>query len=190
MRIIAGEARGKTLATPTDRTARPPLDRIRESVFAILADGFVNGNVIDLFSGVGAFGLEAVSRGARNATFVERDPRYAALIEENIARLSFDSRCTVLRGDALREPDLDVLQAGSVSLVLMDPPFDLFRGDSSGAAPVFERVQAIRENPAVAVDGRIVLRLPTKFYGDIPITPDDERRYGASRVLFLSSNHS
>ena len=82
MRIIAGSARGKKLIAPRDRSIRPALDRIRESLFSIIGPRVESVRVLDLFSGTGAFGLEALSRGARHVTFVDRSPDAIACISD------------------------------------------------------------------------------------------------------------
>ena len=102
MRIIAGEARGKKLLGPRDDSIRPALDRIRESLFSVLDDAFENGLVLDLFAGVGAFGLEALSRGAREVVFVENAPASLEVLNENIRLLGAEAQSRVVRADALK----------------------------------------------------------------------------------------
>src|SRR2546422_4878742 len=102
MRIIGGEARGRPIRTPAGRETRPALDRVRESVFAILGERLEGASVLDLFAGAGGFGLEAVSRGAHRVVFVERDPAALRVLERNIRDLGFGGRAEVVKGDALR----------------------------------------------------------------------------------------
>ena len=100
MRIIGGEYRSRLIAMPKGTEIRPTQDRVRESVFNILAD--VNGKkILDLFAGSGAYGLEALSRGAGHATFVENNSRCLATIESNVEALGIpESKCKVLRSSA------------------------------------------------------------------------------------------
>ena len=123
MRIIAGEAKGKKLAPPSDDSIRPALDRIRESVFATLEGSFENGKVLDLFAGVGSLGLEAISRGARRAVFVDQAKRSLSILKKNIEFLGFTSRCEVIAANALEQPDILALEPESYALIFMDPPY-------------------------------------------------------------------
>src|SRR4029450_4259634 len=97
MRIIGGEAPGRKPAPPKDRATRPLLDRIRESIFSSLEGSFEGRRVLDLFAGTGSFGLEAVSRGARQAVFVENGAAALAVLNRNIETLGFGSRTEVIR---------------------------------------------------------------------------------------------
>lgn len=123
IRIIAGELRGRRLKVPAGNDVRPTADRVREALFDILGDTVVGARVLDLFAGSGALGIEALSRGARGASFVERDRRALAALGENLERLGLGARSTVLRGDALAR-----LSGGSqgdgFDLVLADPPYE------------------------------------------------------------------
>jgi 16S rRNA (guanine966-N2)-methyltransferase len=104
LRVIGGEARGRRLEQPPRDTTRPLTDRAREALFNILGPGLRDGRVADLFAGSGAVGIEALSRHAAHATFVERDGEAAAVIEQNLATVGFGDRASVVRGDALAWP--------------------------------------------------------------------------------------
>ena len=118
MRIIAGTHRGHRIAAPKGRETRPTSDRVRENAFNLI--GPVDGaEVLDLFAGSGAMGLEALSRGAAHATFVESDRDAARTIDANLDKLGF--RATVLRMDAVRALQQERRR---YDLVLCDPPYD------------------------------------------------------------------
>lgn len=127
MRVVGGEARGRRLRAPAGRSTRPTSDRVREAIFAILGslpadcDVVVEGAIVaDLFAGSGALGIEALSRGARHATFVDADRQAVRTIAENLAALDLQgSRATVVREDVLRW----LAAAGSTDVVLCDPPY-------------------------------------------------------------------
>ncbi len=186
MRIIAGEARGKKLAGPRDDSIRPALDRIRESLFSILGDCFEKRLVLDLFAGVGAFGLEALSRGARRAVFVDREERSLSILRRNIDHLGFAPRARVICGDALREPDLEV-EPDRYALIFMDPPFAVFdSGEATGK--VLQRLKELVESHALEDGGTFCLRHPSRWRGDFPLEPLLTKKYGESTVrLFRSS---
>ena len=132
MRIIAGEWRGRPIDAPAGQTTRPTADRARETLFSMLASRlgpFDDLRVADLFAGSGALGLEALSRGAASATFVESDRRAVAAIKHNAARLGADERVHVFGGSALALPRSDPFD-----LIFADPPYAPGSGSAAVAA--------------------------------------------------------
>jgi len=122
VRIIAGEWRGRRLAAPAGRSTRPTTDRAREAWMSIIQPVIVGARVLDLFAGSGALGLEALSRGAREATFVENDPRALAALRKNIEALGAENRATIVRTDAVRF--VKTLAAGAFDVAFADPPYE------------------------------------------------------------------
>ena len=121
MRIIAGEWRGRALEAPPGRSTRPTADRVRETLFAMLGSRlgtFGDLRVADLFAGSGALGLEALSRSAAHATFVESDPAAAAVIRRNAEKLGAMERVHILGSSALALP-----RSEPFDLVFADPPY-------------------------------------------------------------------
>jgi 16S rRNA (guanine966-N2)-methyltransferase len=118
MRVVAGSARGRKLAAPPGAGTRPTSDRVREAVFSMLAslDAVADRAVVDLFAGSGALGIEALSRGATHATFVENDRRALEVIEANLKATGLEAQATVVRGDA-------TTFTAVADLVLADPPY-------------------------------------------------------------------
>ena len=138
MRVVGGEFRGRKLASPHSPDVRPTSDRLRQTLFDILAHGYadslVGARVLDLFAGTGALGIEALSRGAEFALFVEADIAARGLIRTNIESLALTGRTRVFRRDARRLGD-----AGGIApfdLVLADPPYDRGLGQAALAAAV------------------------------------------------------
>ena len=123
MRVIAGAFKGRRLKAPAWDGVRPTSDKLRETLFNILAPRITGARVLDLYAGTGAVGIEALSRGAAHVTFVERDRRAAALIAANLAICGVEQSYTIECGDAAaalrRMPEVD-----SFDLVLLDPPYD------------------------------------------------------------------
>lgn len=123
MRVVAGRYGGRRLTAPKGRTTRPTSDRVREALFALLGD--VEGvRVLDLFAGTGALGIEAISRGARQAVFVERDQRAIEALQANLAALGLAGEQAQLR----REDAAEALRTSrkreeTYDLVLIDPPY-------------------------------------------------------------------
>ena len=182
MRIIAGKHRHRVLLAPEGNATRPTSDRARESVFDILAhgrfseqDACLDAMVLDAFAGTGAFGLEALSRGARHASFIERDRNARAALQQNIAALGETAHAAIVNGDATRPPRA----TGACSLVFLDPPY----GETL-AAPA---LAALTQSGWIAKEALIVVEIAAKEDLEIPdkFEPLDERRYGAAKFVFL-----
>jgi 16S rRNA (guanine966-N2)-methyltransferase len=171
MRIIAGSHRGHTIHAPRGRDTRPTSDRVRENVFNIL--GPVDGaNVLDLYAGSGAMGLEALSRGASRAVFVERDGEAIRAIERNLDKLRLSA--TVLRQDAMTALAAEAGAGRKYDLVLVDPPYEMY----SDIEP-----QLARYVPAVlAEDGVVVVETDVRTEPALPLTERTSRKYGAARI--------
>ena len=121
MRVVAGTARGRIIDAPAGRSTRPTSDRVRESIFNALGslDAVVDATVVDLFAGSGAMGIEALSRGAAHATFVESDRGAVGVIEANLDRCGFGDRATVVAGTVERFLE----RQRAFDLALVDPPY-------------------------------------------------------------------
>ena len=121
LRIIAGSLKGRKLSTPTWDGLRPTSDKLRETLFNVVAARVGEARVLDGFAGTGAVGIEALSRGAAHVTLVESDPRAVRLIERNLEHCAVTDRYAIIRArfaDAARR-----LQPGSFELVFLDPPY-------------------------------------------------------------------
>jgi 16S rRNA (guanine966-N2)-methyltransferase len=123
MRVIAGSLKGRRLKAPTWDGLRPTSDKLRETLFNILAPRIEGARVLDGFAGTGAVGIEAISRGAAEVTFVENDRRAVALIAENLAACGVEGGYTIHRGDTATV--LPGLGASAFDLILLDPPYDI-----------------------------------------------------------------
>ena len=122
MRVIAGSAGGVMLAAPRDRHTRPISDRIKEALFGILGAKVSGARVLDLYAGSGAIGIEALSRGAERATFVERGAPAITALRANLARTRLADRAAVITGGV--KPFLDRDGARGHDLAILDPPYD------------------------------------------------------------------
>jgi 16S rRNA (guanine966-N2)-methyltransferase len=150
MRIIAGTLKGRRLAAPTWEGLRPTSDKLRETLFNVIANRMENARFLDGFAGTGAVGLEALSRGAAHVTFIEHDPRACRLIEQNAARCGVTGGYIIVRGgfgnggpggqkkrgeSARRSPSGPLGQLGPFDVIFLDPPYaDPVIGDAMGAA--------------------------------------------------------
>ena len=123
MRIIAGTNKGRTLKAPKWDGLRPTSDKLRETLFNIIAPHIDGARVLDVFAGTGAIALEALSRGASAATCIEHDRRAALLIEENRERCGESKRCVIIR-DAVERALSKPVTGGPFDIVVLDPPYD------------------------------------------------------------------
>jgi len=172
MRIVAGSRKGARILAPRGLDTRPTGDRVREAAFNLI--GPVDGaDVLDLFAGSGAMGLEALSRGAATVTFVESDPDAAATIVRNLDKLRLTG-ATVLREDALRRLAADGAAGRRYDLVLVDPPYRMLAGLLSPLATYLP--------PVVAPDGLVVLESDAREEPELPLPKRTSRRYGSARL--------
>jgi 16S rRNA (guanine966-N2)-methyltransferase len=123
MRVIAGTLKGRPLATPRWPGLRPTSDKLRETLFNVLAPRISGASVLDGCAGTGAIGIEALSRGAAHVTFVDQDPRATALIAENLRRCGLTDRYAVVRG-TLPSAARTRLATRRFDLIVLDPPYD------------------------------------------------------------------
>lgn len=139
MRIVAGEFKGRRLRAPEGRATRPTTDRVREALFSalcsLLGPDLGEASVLDPFAGSGALGLEALSRGASSATFVDNDRRALTALKANVAELGAGARSTILAGEALAVARRQSLPGAPFSLLLLDPPY---RIDATEVARLLE----------------------------------------------------
>jgi 16S rRNA (guanine966-N2)-methyltransferase len=176
MRIIAGAWRGRPLVAPPGQSTRPTADRVRETLFSMLASrlgSFEGLRIADLFAGSGALGFEALSRGAASATFVENDQAAAGAIRANAEKLDATDRVRIVNGSALFLPKSDPFD-----LVFADPPY----APGSGSAAI----EAVTRAGWIAPDGWICIEAAR---GDRvepgKLTVDTERDVGRARLTLL-----
>ena len=183
MRIVAGRHRGRRLLAPPGETVRPTSDRAREALFNILSHGnlaaeripFAETAVLDAFAGTGALGLEALSRGAAEAVFIERDRDALVILRNNIEALGEGARARIVPGDATHPPRAYT----ACAVAFLDPPYR-----SGLAAPA---LMALAAAGWFAPDALAVVELAARedFTPPAGFTFLDERVYGAARLVFL-----
>ena len=149
MRVITGKARGIQLKTPEGMQTRPTADRVKEALFSIIHFEIPGANVLDLFGGTGQLGIEALSRGANRAVFVDSQEQACKLIKENLNRTKFSANAQVVRSDYLQY--LDRCRE-KFNIILLDPPY----------AEVFleTALKRITEIDILETDGIIVAERP------------------------------
>ncbi|MGI8983921.1 MAG: 16S rRNA (guanine(966)-N(2))-methyltransferase RsmD [Acidimicrobiales bacterium] len=168
MRVVAGLAGGRRLQAPAGRKVRPTSERVREALFNALGsmDAIAGASVLDLFAGSGALGIEALSRGAASATFVEADARAVAAVKANLLATGLGERARVVQSDVVRF--LSHPPPAPVDLAFADPPYAF-----SGWADVLDRLPAA----LVAVEARSHLDLGPAW------RPVRSKRYGDTVII-------
>lgn len=179
MRIIAGEWRGRPLQAPAGQGTRPTADRTRETLFSMLASrlgSFEGLRVADLYAGSGALGLEALSRGAAHATFVENHPAALAAIRSNLLTLKANDRAEVRPLSATK-----LAQAQPFDLVFADPPYDACSGASV--------VEAVRSANWLAPGGWLAIETEARSAVDPGgWVVEAERRVGRARLTLIRAS--
>lgn len=124
MRVIGGEYRGRRLRTAEGRAVRPTSDRLRETLFNILSPGILNRAFLDVCAGSGAVGIEALSRGAGHATFIDRSRSACSIIRQNLESLGLEDRATIINRDAAVALKRLSVESRKFDIVFVDPPYD------------------------------------------------------------------
>lgn len=182
MRVISGTLKGRRLVAPGGMATRPTADRIKESVFNILATDVHDKRVLDLFAGTGALGIEALSRGAVFAAFIDQANTALSAIRQNIRTLGLEDRTRVIRWNLLKNINcLGSLQQ-TFDLVFMDPPYE--------AGAVAPTLTALAECPALAPGARLVVEHSVCESIPFPMKSlalSDQRRFGKTLVSFMET---
>jgi len=181
LRIVAGRHRGRRLAAPEGLTTRPTSERVRQALFDMLwhapwagREAVEGARVLDAFAGTGALGLEALSRGAAHAVFIESDRAALAALRANVATLGELDRARVIQGDATRPPPADAPSA----LIFLDPPY--------AKALVPRALAALGAANWIAPDALVVAEAGKAEAPDLPGDEQvAERAHGAAKLLVL-----
>lgn len=182
MRVISGAAKGRTLKSPGEAT-RPITDRVKESLFDILRNRVADANVLDLFAGAGSVGIEALSRGARAATFVELDREALRALRKNLALTRLAERARVVRLDVFK-----FIRQGTTErydLIYVAPPqyHSLWS----------ETVELLDHREFLSADGLVVAQIHPKEYHPLRLEHlelTDQRKYGSTMLCFFRGKES
>lgn len=178
MRVIAGTARSLRLKTPDGRDTRPTTDRIKETLFNMLQPYLGGALFVDLFSGSGGIGIEALSRGARHAYFVENEKKALSCIQENLQFTRLMDQATVLKADVLSA--LYGIHEKEADIVFMDPPYDC--GHEGRVLAVLKELPWVTENTLIVME----TSLQTDIFGleSLGFSIEKEKRYKTNRHVF------
>ncbi len=179
MRVISGKLKGKRLFTPKGLELRPTSDRVKEAIFNILQNSIENRVVLDLFAGTGALGIEALSRGAKSAVFLEASSRSLAVLRKNIEACKLEAQAEVLALEVPRGIQALSRRGDSFHLVFLDPPY------ARGLARI--ALEALSEGEILAPGARIIAEhSPAEDLDSIShLEQVDRRKYGSTLVSFF-----
>ena len=183
MRIISGNYKGKKLFTPKDKLTRPLKDAVKESIFNILEHSnlikfkLYNSNILDLFSGVGNFGLECISRNSKHVTFFENYLPALKILKKNIQTLNCSNKIKIIENDIFALDKLD-LNIKNYEFIFLDPPFKEYRIQS--LLEIIKNKKILKKNGTLLIhrDKKILDKFPEEF--KILIT----KNYGRSKIFF------
>ena len=182
MRVIAGIAKGRKLKAPNTPATRPILDRVKTALFDTLAGDVVDARVLDLFAGAGQVGIEALSRGAASATFIELSAPVAQIVRENLAHTRLDAHAEVIRADAFSFLRTARAQGRIYDLVYVAPP--QYQGMAA------QTLAALDREPLTEPGGLVITQTHPRERADFAglalsrLRRYDERVYGATLLLF------
>lgn len=182
MRVISGKARGKKLVSLDGQNTRPTLDRVKEALFNIIQFKIIDTNVLDLFAGSGALGIEALSRGANSATFCDKVPDAVRIIKTNIENTHNKEKSIVINKDYSLALNSLSKQNKKFDIIFLDPPYKTDLG--------IKAVETILELNILAKNGIIVLETDDeekikKIEGIKGIEVFDKRKYGIVLLIFI-----
>ena len=187
MRIISGNSKGKKILEPKDSATRPLKDLTKESIFNILIHSnkfnitLQNSNILDLFSGVGSFGLECLSRGARQVTFIENYKNVLQILKKNITNLGFHESSLIIEKNIISDLIFGNIKK-KFEVIFLDPPYKEKKLKSI--------LDSIIEFNILNDDGIIIIHRHKKEEDEFPekFTIIEEKTYGISRVIFGNSS--
>ena len=180
MRVIGGSRKGKTLKAPAGNDTRPTSDKVREALFDILSDSFVESDFLDIFAGAGAVGIEALSRGAARAVFIEHSRPAASIIRKNLESCEMADRSSVIVADyrgALRSLSRGDYEFGCV---FADPPYAF--DDHAGLFDAIMSSGLVRPDASLVLEVSAKKTLADSFAG---VVKTKTRRYGDSCLCFF-----
>jgi len=183
MRIISGELKGRKIFEPPDRTTRPLKDLVKESIFNIVMHSnkisidLKNSNILDLFSGVGSFGIEALSRGSKYVTFIENYTEVLQILRKNIQKLNLDNKCEIFSEDIINMLNFKKLNK-KFELIFLDPPFN--------EKNINKILLKIYDSKILKKNGILIIH--RKINTNDKLIPKfniiEEKNYGLSKIMF------
>jgi len=177
MRVVSGIAGGRKLKEPEGDMIRPTTDQVKESIFNIIQFDIEGRRVLDLFAGTGQLGIEALSRGAKSAVFVDENKTAIALVRENLKRTGLEERASVVQAESINF----LRRCGKFDLILLDPPYDTFLLEK--ALEMIEQFDILTEGGIIISESRVD---STEIELKAPYVLRKNYRYGKIRISVYS----
>ena len=181
MRVISGNLKGKKLYSVLGKTVRPTSDRLRESIFNILSFHVKQAIVLDMFSGTGALGIEALSRGAESAVFIDIHNKALSVIKLNIKACKLENKTKVIKWDIIKNLNCIKSNKAAFNLIFIDPPYN-----KSFLQPTLHNLRkagCVKKGACLIVEHSLLEPIPLDFP---EYELQDQRKYGKTLVSFLS----
>lgn len=179
MRVIAGTARSLPLKAPQGLDVRPTTDKIKETLFNMLHWDLPGSIFLDLYSGSGGIGIEALSRGAKKAYFVDNSPKAVSCIQDNLAFTKMADRAVVLKQGVCSA--LAYIQEKQVDIIFMDPPYRL--DEEKEALAILSRMSYVTEETLIVVEAAI--ETDFSYLSELGFAVKKEKRYKTNKHMFL-----
>ena len=180
MRVIAGTARSLPLKTPEGLDTRPTQDRIKETLFNVLQNDVPGAVFVDLFSGSGGIGIEALSRGAKKAYFIDNSPKSYACIQENLVFTKLADKSIILKQDAVSA--LTSIYEKEVDIIFMDPPYD--QEHEKRVLSVLRGMKYVTEDTLIIVEA--ALKTDFDYLEDLGFQMLKEKKYKTNKHVYIS----
>lgn len=178
MRVIAGEHRGRRLTAVPGKGTRPTTDKVKESIFNMIGPYFDGGWALDLYAGTGSLGIEALSRGAERAVFVERDARAFSVVQQNVSACRLDNQAELYKNDANRALRVLAKRGLAFDLVFLDPPYA--HQNITGEMELMQELKLLADGAWIVAEHDVDITLPeavghcvqhrAAIYGDTAVT--------------------
>lgn len=182
MRVITGTAKGRRLKAPKGMETRPTSDRIKEALFNIIGTKVINVNFLDLFAGTGAIGIEALSRGAHKAVFVEKNPKTTRIIRENLESTSLSERAFIMAQEADKALETLSLKGERFGMIFIDPPY--LKGLEKESLAIIDRRNLLDPGGLIITESSKLDNMPEEIGG---IKLFRQERYGDTVLSFYQS---
>ena len=181
MKVISGNLKGRKLTVPRGHKVRPTGARVKEALFSIIGQSIIGADVLDLFSGTGNIGIEALSRGANSSLFIENDPKTLLILEKNIRELSLSERSKVIKLDVSRGLKLLHKRGVKFDIIFIDPPYIYPK--------IWDILSAVSKYDILKEDGLVVWEHGSKKiqkprYGNLKMI--ETKKYGDTGITFFT----
>ena len=179
MRVIAGEAKGMRLKSPSGLNIRPTADRVKEALFSMIGSSIVDAVFVDLYAGSGAIGIEAISRGAESCIFVDNNKKSISLIKQNLAITKFENRGRVICADIKKAIKQLEEKDCKADIVFLDPPYNIVELQSI--------IEFILNSSILKEDGLVIVEHDRNNIGwTVSLALTKQKKYGDTYLSFLS----